>query len=170
VTARRVLRADGIVLRPLTLDDAAEHLAGQDGAEIAAFEFPRASVIDDVVAAITRWQESWAQSGPVRNFGIWDDASGALVGNVELRLVNEGVVNLSYVVFPEFRTHGIATRAVRLVLGYAAWEMAAKTAMIKVLDWNEASLAVASAVGGREVGREPSEAGGTFIVFEAELG
>ena len=169
MTAEPVLRADGIVLRPLTLDDAPEHLAGQDDMEIAAFEFPRASVIDDVVAAITRWQDSWAHRGPVRNFGIWDDASGALVGNVELRRVNEGVVNLSYMVFPDFRRQGIATGAARVALAYAAAEMAAKTATIKVLDWNEASLAVARAVGGREVGREPSEAGGVFIVFEAAL-
>ncbi len=165
-----VLRADGIELRPLTVDDAAEHLAGQDDVEIAAFEFPRASVLADVVAAINTWQGSWAQGGPARNFGIRDDASGALLGNVELRIVNEGVVNLSYLVFPDFRGRGIATRAARLALAYAATEMAARTAIVRVLDWNAASLAVARAVGGREVGREPSEAGGTFVVFEAALG
>jgi RimJ/RimL family protein N-acetyltransferase len=169
MTEEPVLRADGIVLRPLTLDDADEHLAGQDDVEIAAFEFPRASVIDDVVAAITAWQESWTQGGPVRNFGICDDASGALLGNVEVRLVDEGVVNLSYLVFSAFRGRGIATRAARAALEYAAADMAAHTAVIKVLDWNVASLTVARAVGGRDVRREPSDAGGTFVVFEAAL-
>jgi RimJ/RimL family protein N-acetyltransferase len=164
-----VLRADGIELRPLTPDDAAEHHAGEDSVAIAAFEFPRASVIEDVVVAITAWQESWAANGPVRNFGIWDASSGVLYGNVELRYNGERVVNLSYLVFPDYRRWGIATRAARLALGYAASEMGAETARIKVLDWNAASLGVARAVGGHDVGREPSEAGGTFVVFEAAL-
>jgi RimJ/RimL family protein N-acetyltransferase len=164
-----VLRADGIELRPLTADDAAEHCAGQDDFEIAAFEFPCASVIDDVVAAIATWQDSWARNGPVRNFGIWDSASGALCGNIEVRLIADGVVNLSYLVFPGFRRRGMATRAAQCALGYAASEMGARTARIKVLDWNEASLSVACSVGGREVAREPSDAGGTFVVFEVPL-
>ena len=54
-------------------------------------------------------------------------------------------------------------------IGYAASEMGARTARIKVLDWNEASLSVACSVGGREVAREPSDAGGTFVVFEVPL-
>lgn len=164
-----VLRADGIELHPLTVDDAAEHHAGEDAVAVAAFESPRPSVVDDVVAAIEVWQDSWTRRGPVRNFGIWDDASGALCGNVEVRRVAERVVNLSYLVFPDFRRRGIATRAARLVLAYAASDMGAETARITVLDWNVASQAVARAVGGHEVGREPSDAGGTFIVFEASL-
>jgi RimJ/RimL family protein N-acetyltransferase len=164
-----VLRADGIELRPLVVDDAAEHHAGEDAMAIAAFEFPRASVVDDVVAAIEAWQAAWTRRGPVRNFGIRDGASGALCGNVEVRLVAEGVVNLSYLVFPDFRRRGIATRAARLALAYAASDMGAETARIKVLDWNEVSQSVARAVGGREVGREPSDSGGTFVVFEASI-
>jgi RimJ/RimL family protein N-acetyltransferase len=164
-----ILRATGIELRPLTVDDAAAHHAAQDEFEIAAFEFPRASTIDDVVEAIEAWRVSWAGLGPVRNFGLFDSESGGLCGNVELRLVGEHRVNLSYLVFPAYRRRGIATSAARLALVYAAREMGADVATLEVLTWNVASIGVARGLGGREIGREPSDGGGTFVVFEVSL-
>ena len=164
-----VLTADGIELRPLTRVDALAHKAGEDEEQIAAFEFPGPAPIENVLAAIDAWQVSWSEGGPVRNFGIWESGTGRLCGNVAVRLIADRLVNLSYTVFPEFRRRGLATRSARLVLEYAAREMGAVTAHIKVLTWNEASLAVARALGGREIGREPSDADGTFVVFEVSL-
>jgi RimJ/RimL family protein N-acetyltransferase len=164
-----VICGEGIELRPLTVDDAEAHKAGEDAAQIAAFEFPGPAPIENVVAAIGAWQASWAADGPVRNFGIWETASGALCGNTEVRRLAWGRVNLSYLVFPSFRRRGFATQAARLALDYAASEMGATTATIKVLTWNEASIGVARALGAVDIGREASEAGGTFVVFELSL-
>jgi len=53
-----VLRADGIELRPLALTDAAAHKAGEDDAQIAAFDFPGPAPIENVRNAIEAWQHS----------------------------------------------------------------------------------------------------------------
>jgi hypothetical protein len=51
----------------------------------------------------------------------------------------------------------------------AAQGMNAKTATIKVLAGNDASLAVARRLGAKEVGTEPPDAGGVFVVFGLAL-
>lgn len=163
------LRSAGLVLRPLTAEDAPAYKAGEDSAQIAAFEFPGPAPLENVLAAIDRWQESWARRGPVRNFGIWDPTGDVLVGNVEVRADDDGSVNLSYLVFPPFRRRGVATRACRVAIAYAATAFEATTARIRVLDWNEASLAVARSLGALQVGVERSDAGGRFLVFELGL-
>ena len=158
-----------IELRPLRPEDAAAHKAGEDEEQLRAFEFPGPAAIENVVAAIEAWQESWRSGGPVRNFGVWDIATGALVGNVEVRVTEPGRVNLSYLVFPEWRRRGIAVQAALLALGYAADALGATVATIKVLHTNEASLGVVRALGAVRVGDEPSERGNAFEVFELAL-
>jgi RimJ/RimL family protein N-acetyltransferase len=165
---------DGVVrLRPLTADDAAEWLAGEDEELIRGFESPRPSTREDVIRAIEGWTESWRTSGPVRHWAICDIAGSSILGGVELRRLDgpdvNPDVNLSYVVFPPARRRGIATRAARLALDHAAAEMGARAAVIKVLEGNLASLGVARRLGAVEVGRTPSDAGGTFVVFRLEL-
>jgi RimJ/RimL family protein N-acetyltransferase len=78
-------------------------------------------------------------------------------------------VNLSYVVFPPARGRGLATRAARLALGYAAAEMGARATVLRILEGNGASLGVARGLGAVEAGREPSERGGTFVVLRLDL-
>ncbi|MET1001004.1 MAG: GNAT family N-acetyltransferase [Acidimicrobiia bacterium] len=163
------LHGDGIVLRPLIVSDAEAHNAGEDIEQIRAFEFPGPAPIERVRDAIGFWQESWAGDGSCRNFGIWDATTGALVGNVEVRLLAPGRVNLSYSVWPEARRRGIATRAARLALVYARDTLDARTAVVKVLTDNDASLGVARKLGATEVGTEPSPGGATFTVFELPL-
>ena len=46
-----------VELRPLTVDDAPRHKAGEDAAQIRWFEFPGAAPIENVVAAIQSWEE-----------------------------------------------------------------------------------------------------------------
>jgi RimJ/RimL family protein N-acetyltransferase len=162
--------ADGVIaLRPLRPADAEAHKAGEDAEQLRAFEFPGPAPMDNVVAAIHRWQESWRTGGDARNFGIWLADGGTLVGNIEVRLIGDGRVNLSYVVFPAWRRQGIATRAARLALAYAAADLGATTARIAILDTNSASMGVARRLGAVRVGTERSEAGGTLIVYELAL-
>jgi RimJ/RimL family protein N-acetyltransferase len=161
---------DGTIrLRPLTLADAHEWLAGEDDDMARGFEFPRRSTHEDVVRAIGDWSESWRLAGPVRQWAICDSATAAIAGGVELRQLEGSDVNLSYVVFPPWRRRGIATRAAELALGYAATEMHATRAVIKVLDSNAASLAVARHLGAQLVGTTPSDAGGTLLVHHRAL-
>ena len=56
-----------------------------------------------------------------------------------------------------------------LALGYAAAEMGARVAILRILEGNEASLGVARRLGAVESGREPSERGGTFVVLRLDL-
>ena len=84
----------------------------------------------------------------VRDFGIWSAATGGLVGNVEVRVLDDELVNLSYLVFPEWRRRGVATRAARLALEYATRRSSARApARIEVLTDNTASLGVVRGLG-----------------------
>ena len=108
--------------------------------------------------------ESWRSGGPVRHWAVCDTATDRIAGGVEVRDLGDSEVNLSYVVFPSFRRAGVATQAARVALRYAA-ELGATTAVIKVLEGNDASIGVARRLGAVESGTERSDAGGTFIVF-----
>ena len=158
-----------ICLRRLTFDDVDEWLAGEDAEQIKRFQFPRAATLADVERAITRWSESWRNNEPVRQWGVCVRSSGALAGGVELRRLNEDEVNLSYVVFPAWRRLGIATRASRLALSCGSSLLGVSRVVIRILEGNTASLGVARTLGAVEVGSEPSEAGGRFIVFRLDL-
>jgi len=162
---------DGRVkLRPLTMDDVDDWLAGEDDEQIRWFEAPRAAMRGDVVAAIERWQEWWQADGPVHHWGIRDASSDALMGGVEVRDLGDGVFNLSYLVFPPFRRRGVAVGAATLAVEAAQRELGARTIRVKVLQDNSTSLAVAHRVGAVAVGAEPSDSGlSTFVVLELVL-
>ena len=116
MTTAPVLVDDGFELRALVLADAEAWKAGEDDEQIRWFEAPGPAPIENVIAAARRWQAGWADDGPVRHWGIWRDDH--LAGGVELRIRHDGRASVSYVVFPAWRTHGIAARAVRLA---SAW-------------------------------------------------
>lgn len=164
-----VIESDTLRLRPPVIGDAREWLAGEDDELARWFEFPRRSTLDDVERAIEHWNESWRIAGPVRCWAICDRATGAITGGVELSQLDEPDVSLSYWVFASWRRRGIATRGAELGLEYAATSMQASRAMIKVLDGNIASLAVARHLDAQLVGTTPSDAGGTFLVFHRAL-
>ena len=169
MVAEVVIERAGLVLRPPRLADAAEWLAGEDDEIVRWFEFPRPSTLTDVERAIERWDQSWKHDGPVRCWAVCDPPTGAIAGGVELTRLNETDVNLSYWVFKPWRGRGIATRAAVLALEYAMSDMHASLAVMKVLEGNTFSLALAHTVGGQRVGTMASDAGGTFVVFHRAL-
>lgn len=128
-----VLEDDILRLRPLNIGDVDEWMAGEDDEQIRWFEFPRPARRDDVIQAIERWHNSWLSGGPVRQWAICKRSTGRIAGAVKVRDLGDGEVNLSYVVFPAFRRARIATRACRLALRYAADEMKATVAVVKIL-------------------------------------
>jgi RimJ/RimL family protein N-acetyltransferase len=166
-----ILRGDGFVLRPLRVADAAEHKAGEDDEQLRGFEFPGPAPIERVTAAIEAWRAAWANGGPVRDFGIWDSATGALIGNVEVRVLpgDARLVNLSYIVFPQWRRRGNAIRAARLALDYARDELGARAAVIEALTDNHASLGVARALGATYTGETTKPTGSRYAAFTLPL-
>jgi RimJ/RimL family protein N-acetyltransferase len=162
-----LLRGEGFELRPLRTEDAAAHNAAED-LELTGSNFLGPAPIENVIPAIESRQDSRSTDGPVRNFGIWG-TNGVLIGNVELRKVEARRVEVSYLVFPDFRRSGIATRATQLALAYAASDLGARIATIKMLATNDASVGVARSLGAHQVGQEKNDAGWTMLVFELEL-
>jgi RimJ/RimL family protein N-acetyltransferase len=163
------LLGESIRLRPLVLGEAEEWLAGEDDEQIRWFEAPAPSTLSDVTRAIGEWQSSWRDLGPVRHWGIRPLDADTLFGGVELRELGDAVVNLSYLVFPPYRRAGIAVSASKVALRYATKEMGARQAMVKVLQGNEASLAVARRLGAEPSVTEPSDLGGTHLINVIQL-
>jgi RimJ/RimL family protein N-acetyltransferase len=93
----------------------------------------------------------------------------AIAGGVELSRLDGSDVNLSYWVSAPWRRRGIATRAAELALGYAATNMGATRAILKILESNTASLGVARRLGAELVGTTPSETGATMLVFHRAM-
>jgi RimJ/RimL family protein N-acetyltransferase len=158
-----------IELRPLDAEDAAEWLAGEDDEQIRWFEAPRRANLSDVNEFISRCRDSWKTMGDHRHWAIrWVD-SPEILGGVDLRRLGNDEVNVSYVVFPQFRQKGIASRASALVLNYAVVKMDAKVAIFKMLPENVHSRSVATRFGAEFFGEEPSDAGTTYQVFKLNL-
>jgi len=160
---------DAVLLRRLSMDDVDAWLAGEDDEQIRWFEFPGPATRAHVERAIAAWQESWASDGPVRHWGVCVLATRELAGGVELRDLGDGRVSLSYVIFPPYRRRGFAARASRLALDDAAQVLRATSAVIKIVEGNEASRGVARSLGAEMVGHEPTDAGGRFVVFMLQL-
>jgi len=141
---------DGVIfLRPLTAEDAADHLAGEDD-EMARWLSGARSTLSHVEAFIRNSQESWRSGGPRRSFGVFDCASSRLIGFVEVnlaRLVNPGQVNVSYGIFPQWRRRGLALRAIDLMGQYLQTATEAHQIVLRIFPENTASLKLAEKAG-----------------------
>lgn len=164
-----VLTGLTIRLQPVVLEEAEEWLAGDDEEQVRWFEAPGPSTLSNVVRAIREWQTSWKELGGIRQWGIRPLESDTLLGGVDLRSLDNAEVNLAYTVFPSYRRQGMAVEASRLAIDYARREMGAKRVIVKVLQGNDASLAVARRLGAVPAGTGPSDAGGTFLINVIEL-
>jgi len=138
-----------IFLRPLTPDDAADHLAGEDD-EMAKWVSGGRSTLATVEAFIRRNQESWRSGGPRRAFGIFDCVTNRLLGFIEVnlaRLVEPGQVNVSYGVFREWRRQGVALRAINLMDEYLRTATDTRQMVLRISPENTASLKLAEKAG-----------------------
>ena len=89
------------------------------------------------------------------------ESTSAKLGNEE--------VSLSFTVFPKYRRRGIAVEASKLAIDYASCEMGAKRVIVKMLQENDVSLAVAGRLGAKPSGTGPSDSGGTFLINVIDL-
>jgi len=141
---------DGVILlRPLTTEDAVDHLAGEDE-EIAKWLSGGRSTLANVEKAILNWQQNWQTGGPRRAFGVFDCATDRLVGFVEVnlaRIAEPGQVNVSYGVFREWRRQGLAVRAINLMDQYLRTTKEARQIVLRIAPANVASLKFAEKAG-----------------------
>jgi RimJ/RimL family protein N-acetyltransferase len=124
------------------MEDAAEHLAGEDE-EMAKWVSGGRSTRASVEAFIRNNQESWRVGGPRRAFGIFDCASNRLAGFIEVnlaRLAGPNQVNVSYGVFRQWRRQGVALRAIDLMAEYLRTATEASQMVLRIAPANTASL------------------------------
>ncbi|WP_406637263.1 GNAT family N-acetyltransferase [Amycolatopsis sp. WGS_07] len=139
---------DGVLaLTPLRPADAEAHFAGED-AELIRWLNGGPGTLAGTREYFQHCQEEWASGGSLRAFGI--RVNGVLAGTVDLRFSGEhlapGETNVAYGLYPQWRGHGFATRAVLLAVQYAASE-GTRRAVIKAEPENVSSGAVARRAG-----------------------
>lgn len=141
---------DGVIfLRPLTPEDAADHLAGEDD-EMAKWVSGGRSTPASVEEFILNNQESWRIGGPRRAFGIFGCGSNRLLGFIEVnlaRLVGPGQVNVSYGVFREWRRQGVALAAINLMDEYLRTATDTRQMVLRIAPANTPSLRLAEKAG-----------------------
>ncbi|MDV3221209.1 NUDIX hydrolase [Intrasporangium sp.] len=146
-----VLRDGELLLRPWTTDDVEPSLLLHD-AEIARwFDVPATIPTREGHAAWVRGTHAeWADSRSKATFLVeWE---GTVAGSVDVRQVAEGVGALSWVVYAPYRSRGIASRAVRLLIDFAFTELGMTRVEAHVNPLNRSSLRVALRAGLRREG------------------
>ena len=141
---------DGVIfLRPLTEEDATDHLAGEDE-DMAKWLSGGRSTLANVEKAILNWQQNWQTGGPRRAFGVFDCATNRLVGFVEVnlaRIAEPGQVNVSYGVFRQWRRQGLAVRTINLMDQYLRTATETRQIVLRIAPANVASLKSAEKAG-----------------------
>ncbi len=116
--------------------------------------------VENATAMIEESSAAWEADLGRYEFGMYDASIGEPVGiclaNCLDPLLDEGEVNLAYVVFPEYRGQGLAGRAIELLCAWVATVAAADgtvvAAVLKIDLENEASKRVAAKHGFINVG------------------
>lgn len=164
-----VLQDHELTLSALSLQDAADHLAGED-AELVRWLNGGVGTPQTVEVFILRSRQQWEQGGPVLTFGVRE--AGTLGGTLEIQCGQPGLpvgaVNLSYGLYPKFRGRGLASRSVLLACDYAG-RLGATAAVIKVEPENLASSAVAVRAGFSQFDQITEDGGTEFLLFRKEL-
>jgi RimJ/RimL family protein N-acetyltransferase len=137
---------DGVIfLRPLRAEEAAAHLAGEDE-DIARWLSGGRSTLDNVKAYIERTLENWRTGAPRRAFGVFDCASGQLIGSIEVnlaRVLEPAQVNVSYGIYRQWRGLGLAQHALDLINEYLRTSTNARQIVLRIAPANRASIRVA---------------------------
>lgn len=164
---------DGVVvLRLMTIADAETHFANEDD-ETVRF-FGGRSTIETSRAAIEEARLSWESGGAWRNLGIWEVATGELVGYVDANLACPGyrpgvVANITYNVRPAVRGRGYVPRAVGLMVRHLAESTSVNAAVIQFNPENHASARVAQKADFKHIGKRIHEDGTRMLVYGLQL-
>jgi len=150
VTDQPTLRDGELVLRPWRLEDseATRHLHDD---EIARwFDFPtRAPSPEEHRSWIERTGSEWAEQARATFLVEW---RGRAAGSVDVRLQDQGVGVLSWVVYAPFRGRGLGWRAVRLLVEWSFDALDLQRVEAHVNPGNRASVRTALRAGLRKEG------------------
>ncbi len=118
--------------------------------------------------SLERVEAAW-HSGRASPLVIADATTDEPVGIINLQFRDDEVATVAYSVFPEFRGHGIAPRAVQLVTSWALGELGLGRLLLEADEGNAASRRVAEKCGFTMMGSrsEPTPDGqpSTTIVY-----
>jgi RimJ/RimL family protein N-acetyltransferase len=163
-----------IILRPFKLENAEEHLVGDDEENIKWLS-GGVSTIETVRNWILKNQRSWENNGPIFNFAIFNAKTKKLVGMVEgnsdpktIKGLHQGEVNISYNVYPFARGQGYAAKAVNLLTGFLK-QKGFQKALIRVNQCNKNSLGVPVQCGFIRIGLRKTKTGEKMIHFVKQL-
>ena len=163
--------SDGVILlRPLYMADAADHLAGEDEA-IARWLSGGCSTIETVQTYIKSCEEQWRNNGPRKAFGIFDLATGKLIGCIEANVdlpITRGQANVSFGIFPAWRGKGIVGHAINLMGEYLRGATPIRQMVARISLLNDASLTAVKRAGFRLV-RVVGEPEGEMAHFVRDL-
>ncbi len=140
-----------MVLRPWTLDDVdvSWPQEGHDAAQWFGFPLVEAPV-ESQRQRIELRQRGYADLRKVVSFVV--ERRGRVAGSVEVRQSGDGTGQLSWVVLPEHRGQGVATRAMRLLVPYAFEELGLHRVTAHVEPHDRLSLRIAGRAGLRREG------------------
>ena len=134
---------DGVILLDThRIDDAEAHLRGEDKEMRRYFDADRPATIEETREAMARWIAGRAVGAPMFAYAL-RDISGQLMGGCELRMRSVSSANVSYWLFPSFRGHGYAVRALALLSDATSQITALKWLEARISPDNEPSLRVA---------------------------
>lgn len=165
---------DGIItLRPFTLEDAEEHLLGEDTEQIKWLSGGKGS-LEGVKNWITKNLQYWGKNGPIFNFAI-TNTNDQLIGMVEansdyenIEGIEQGDANISYGLYPQFRGQGNASRAVDLITNFLKTK-GFKRGVIRTNRENEPSIKVAIACDFEKENNITLNDGEELIVFVKKI-
>ena len=143
------LRDDRIVLRPPAPSDVEAITAAVQDPDIPRFTMvPAPYTAADAVTFVGRTVSAW-RSGGDASFVIVDRGTGTLLGAIGLHQIDEaaGTAQVGYWVDAAARRRGVATRALRLVAGWALAELGLARVVALVFTDNRWSQRVVERVG-----------------------
>lgn len=148
---KRLLVTDEVIgLRPLSVQDTAAQMAGEDEEIVHWLSGGRASEQRQREFLLGA-EVAWREGAPVIDVGIDELASEELVGMVGIQsgmpYLRDGQVNITYGLYPRARGRGLATRAVLLAMRLASRRAPVREFVIRVNPDNAASARVARRAG-----------------------
>ncbi|MEK9175313.1 MAG: GNAT family N-acetyltransferase [Patescibacteria group bacterium] len=166
---------DGIiVLKPFTIDDAEEHLHGDD-IEQEKWLSGGKSTIDTVTSWIKRNKNLWESAGQIFNFSIRTAQNNKIVGMIEANIdsksvtgIKEGDANISYGIYPEARGRGYVVRAINLIQEFLK-EKRINRLVIRIDPENLNSLRIPNRCGFKKIGNVITEQEEKLLIFTKNL-
>lgn len=163
-----------VTIRPFRLEDAEEHLVGEDEEQVKWLSGSK-STIESVKKWIAENKEYWSHGiGPVYNFAIENNENGELLGMVEastdvaIEGIGEGDANISYVLYPSARGKGYVQKAVALLLDFLK-NKGMTRAVIRVKPENIDSVKIPMRLDFQKIDNLTTKDGEVFDMFAKDL-